>query len=142
KAESPRAEIRPEFECVKGRGESTDAVLIIRADGRDGLDGHWERRFPVQGGHYYQFRAVRSLENVRSPRRSALVRILWRDERGEPVYRDEAGATSYAPGKPPLAEPEYPTESGSNGTGPVELVGVYQAPSKASHAIIELYLRW
>jgi len=52
---------------------------VIRADDREGLDGHWSKTFPVKGGQCYRFSASRRLDNVASPRRSALVRILWRD---------------------------------------------------------------
>lgn len=127
-----RDEIRPEFVA------KADGRLLIRADDREGLDGHWEKAFPVKGGQWYRFSAKRHTENVAAPRRSALVRIHWRDASGEPVRHDEPGAHSYAGGRAPVAEPEYPVDSPAG----TELAGVYRVPSHASRAIVELHLRW
>ncbi len=137
-----REEIRPGFVFKKNGGPNHGGSLIIRADNREGLDGHWTKTFPVQGGRYYSFRARRRLENVAWPRRSALVRILWRDAQGRPVYHDAPGAKSYAPGVPPLAEPEYPPDRATDSRGWTEVADVYQAPAKAAAAIIELCFRW
>ena len=82
---SPRDEIRPAFEFRKAGGPNHAGSLIIRADDRAGLDGHWAKAFPIQGGQYYRFRATQRAERIPSPRRSALARILWRDEQGRPV---------------------------------------------------------
>jgi len=133
---SPREEIRPAFEFKK------DKRLVIRADDREGLDGHWTKTFPVKGGEHYRFRAMRLLENVSSPRRSTLVRILWRDDRGRPVRHDEPGARSYAGNEAPVAEPEYPSERGTDPKGWTEIGDIYRVPSKASQAVVELHLRW
>ncbi len=130
-----RNEIKPAF-------ESRDGHLIIRADAREGLDGHWEKTFPVKGGKHYHFRALRRVTNVMSPRRSTLVRILWSDDKGQQVRHDETGATSYAPGERPIAEPEYPSDRETNAAGWTEVADTYRAPSKATRAIIELHLRW
>jgi len=142
KGVAQRDEIRPEFVFKKNGGPNHDGSLIIRADHREGLEGRWEKTFPVKGSQYYSFHALRRLENVASPRRSALVRILWRDEKGRPVHHDEPGAKSYAPGVPPMAEPEYPPDRGTDAKGWTEVSDVYQVPSKATQAIIELYFRW
>jgi len=131
-----REEIRPAFEFKK------DKRLVIRADDREGLDGHWTKTFPVKGGEHYRFRAMRRLENVSSPRRSTLVRILWRDDRGRPVRHDEPGARSYAGNEAPVAEPEYPSERGTDPKGWTEIGDIYRVPSKASQAVVELHLRW
>ena len=139
---SPRAEIRPSFELKSEGGRGGHESLLIRADGREGLDGHWVRTFPIKGGHYYRFRAVRRVQNVPFPRRSAPARILWRDAKGQPVRHDEPGARSYAPGEPPGAEPEYPTDRQTDARGWTEVEGVYRAPTHAAQAIVELYLRW
>src|SRR5207249_1776297 len=96
----------------------------------------------IKGGQHYRFRALRRVEAVASPRRSALVRVQWRDDRGKPVHHDAPGAKSYAPGKPPLAEPEYPTDRGTDANGWTELSDSYQAPAKATQAIVELHFRW
>src|SRR5690242_13962337 len=38
---SPREELRPSFERLSAGGPSGLGSLIIRADEREGLDGHW-----------------------------------------------------------------------------------------------------
>ena len=142
KSASPREEIQPAFEFKPEGGPAGHGRLIIRADDREGLDGHWTKTFPVQGGHYYRFRALRRVTHVPAPRRSVLARILWRDDKNQSVYRDEPGANSYAPGEAPLAEPEYPADGDSDSSGWTEVADVYRAPSRATHATVELYLRW
>ncbi len=131
-----REEIRPFFET------SSNGGLVIRSDSREGLAGHWERTFIVEGGKHFQFRARRRADNVSSPRRSVLARLLWRDAAGRPVRHDAPGAISYAPGVAPAAEPEYPADGAADGAGWTEVGGVYRAPAKAAKAIIELHFRW
>ncbi|MBI4326447.1 MAG: carbon-nitrogen hydrolase family protein [Chloroflexi bacterium] len=137
-----REEIRPAFDFDLAGGPSGRGSLVIRTDEREGLDGHWTKTFPIQGGHFYRFHALRRAKNVPSPRRCALARVLWRDETGRSVQHDETGAKSYAPGQRPIAEPEYPSDRGSDATGWTEVADTYRAPSMATQAIIELHLRW
>ena len=136
RAVAARDEIRPEFQ------RASTGELVIRSDEREGLDGHWEKTLAVTGGRYYRFAAARKVERVASPRRSVLARILWRHEHGNPVRREAPGAHSFAPGEPPVAEPEYPTDGETDAAGWTAVSGVYRAPSKAARAIVELYLRW
>ena len=137
-----RQEVRPEFSFRIDGGPDGKGSLSIRADQREGLDGHWEKKFSVVGGDWYHFRAVRRVENVASPSRSVLARVHWRDARGRPVYHDAPGASSYARGKPPLAEPEYPNDGPTDGAGWTVVSGTYQVPSNAVQAVVELHLRW
>jgi predicted amidohydrolase len=139
---APREEIRPAFDFKPDGGPLGHGSLAIRAEGREGIDGHWTKSLPIKGGQYYRFRALRRVEKVPSPRRSTFARILWRDAQGRPVPHDEPGAKSYAPGKPPVAEPEYPVDRDTDSNGWTEVADSYRAPSKAAQAIIELYLRW
>jgi predicted amidohydrolase len=136
RAVAARDEIRPNF-ATNGAGN-----LVISADQRAGLDGHWERSFPVVGGQWYRFRTLRRAENVSSPRRSVLVRVHWRDENGQPVRHDAPGAHSFAPNERPVAEPEYPTDGPTEATGWTEVSGVYRVPDSARQATVELHLRW
>ncbi len=142
KGVAQREEIRPAFEFKKNGGPVRPGSLVIRADDREGLNGHWVKTFPINGGQYYRFHALRRLKNVASPRRSVLVRILWRDDRGNAVRHDEPGAKSFAPGEMPVAEPEYPSDRGTDANGWTELADTYQAPAKATQAMVELHLRW
>jgi predicted amidohydrolase len=131
-----RDEIKPLFES------RPDGTLVIRTDAREGLDGRWEKTVPVRGGRFHRFRVLRHTENVPTPRRSALVRIHWRDDHGRTVQHDAPGAHSFAGGKPPVAEPEYPVDGPVDASGWSELSGIYQVPAKATHAVLELHLRW
>jgi predicted amidohydrolase len=139
---SARDEIRPEFEFKKEGGPTEHGSLILRADDREGLDGHWVKTFPVQGGQYYHLRAMRRVTNVESPRRSTLVRLLWRDAQGKSVLRDEPGAQSYRDGPSPIAEPEYPADRARDAAGWTEVSDTYRAPPRATQALVELHLRW
>ena len=142
RAVTPRPELRPEFFSRPDGGPDGKGSLSIRADQRDGLDGHWEKKFPVVGGDWYEFRAVRRIESIASPRRSVLARVHWQDAKGRPVHHDAPGASSYAPGKPPMAEPEYPNDGATDKAGWTVVSGLYRVPSKAVQAVVELHLRW
>lgn len=141
-AQSPRDEIRPAFSYDPKGGKSGSGALIIATDAREGLDGRWVRTEPVVGGTFYAFRASYRVENVSVPRRSVSPRIIWHDDAGNQVVRDAPGAHSYAGGKPPVSEPEYPPAGESDASGWTEVSAVYQAPSKATRAVIELHFRW
>ena len=137
-----RDEIKPAFSYDPKGGPSHNGSLVIRTDKREGLDGHWQKTYPVKGGQWYRVQAVRRVENVPVPRRSALARVHWRDDQGRQVLHDEPGAHSYAPDKPPVSEPEFPNDGPAGRDGWTEVSGVYRVPSKATQAIVELHLRW
>jgi predicted amidohydrolase len=142
KPASARAEIEPDFRVNRSGGPTHAGSLVIVGKDTEGTEGHYNKVFPVDGGQYYKFRAVRYVKNVENPRRSALVRIQWRDEKGNRIKRDEPGAGSYAKGLPPDAEPEYPSDRETDANGWTEVSDTYQAPKAARKAIVELYLRW
>ncbi len=137
-----RDEIKPAFSFNPKGGPLRHGALLIQANDREGLDGHWEKTLEVKGGQHYRFHALRRVKNVSVPRHSVLVRIDWRDAQGRPVHHDAPGAHSYAPDKPPVAEPEYPNDGETDKAGWTDVGGVYRAPSKAVKAIVELHLRW
>lgn len=134
--ESPREEIRPAFSSGK------NGDLIITHDKREGLDGWFQKSFPVSGGEFYRFEVKRKISGVERPRQSCLVRIAWQDEKGKMVYLDErpAGADPKLP--IPSAEPEYPNDGPTNAQGWTTVGGIYKSPSKAARAIVELHLQW
>lgn len=136
KGVSPREEIRPSFEALPG------GRLKISTDQREGLDGHWAKTIPIEGGKPYRFRALRKAENVPHPHRSVLARILWRDAEGRPVRHDAPGAVGFAPGVAPVSEPEYPPDGPADASGWVELASDYLPPAAARSAVVELHLRW
>ena len=142
RAEAPRDEIRPNFSYLPAGGPDGKGGFVISADDREGLDGHWAKTFAVVGGSHYRFFALRKAENVASPRRSVVVRVVWQDREGRPVVRDTPAVTEYLKGARAMAEPEYPTDEGGDADGWVEVSGTYRAPAQASRAVVELHLRW
>jgi predicted amidohydrolase len=139
---APRDEIRPAFSYLPGGGPDHRGGFVIEADRREGLNGWWEKAFPVQGGHSYRFSALRKVQDVASPRRTAVARVLWRDGQGHPVLRDEPARTPFRPGERPVAEPEYPVDAGEDGRGWTGVGGIYRAPAGAARAVVELSYRW
>jgi len=57
--------------------------LIITHDEREGLDGWFQKEFPVQGGGFYRFQVKRKISKIACPRQSCLVRISWQDASGK-----------------------------------------------------------
>lgn len=141
-ARSPRDEIRPTFSYRPEGGPGRGGSFVIEADRREGLMGWWEKAFPVRGGTHYRFSARRKVEGVRTPRRTAIARVLWSDAEGRPVLRDEPSTAAYLPGHRPRAEPELPADGAEDGHGWAEVEGVYLVPSGASRAVVELCYRW
>src|SRR5205807_969165 len=92
---APRDEIRPEFTYDLEGVANGEGSLIIKADGREGLDGWWEKRFPVSGGKHYQFAARYQATGVAVPRRSIVAALHWRDARGQHVPLDQPAVTDY-----------------------------------------------
>ncbi len=138
-AMAPREEIRPTFGYADKGGPRQKGSLVIIAYEREGEHGWWQKSYPIVGGNYYQFRAVRETYKVEVPRRSAVARVLWQDDAGRAVLLDPP--TPDDSGKAlPRAEPEYPVDKESRGWA--EVTGLYRAPSKATKAIVELHLRW
>lgn len=137
-----REETRPDFSYNETGGPDGSGSFIIAADDREAQDGRWVKTFPVEGGQHYRFHALRKLTNVKSPRRSALARILWRDENNRVVRHAFSGAKSYAGDAPPVAESEYPRDRDTNAEGWTEVSDIYLAPPKATKAIVELHFRW
>lgn len=134
--ESPREEIRPDFST------NSEGHLIITHDQREGLDGWFQKSFPVQGGKFYRFAAKRKIQNIDLPRQSCLVRILWRDAAGRSVSIDARPAHMSVKLPMPSAEPEYPHDGLTDEEGWTTVAGVYQCPSKAESATVELHLQW
>jgi len=133
--ESPRSEIRPQFSSKNGN-------LIITHDAREGLDGWFQKTFPVDGGEFYRFEVKRKISNVARPRQSCLVRISWQDANGKMVKMDSPTPNSDPKLPIPSAEPEYPTDGATDAQGATAVSGVYRSPSNAARAVVELHLQW
>jgi predicted amidohydrolase len=139
---APRAEIRPQFTFDPKGGPDGNGALVIAADDRDGLHGWWQKTFPVTGGKHYRFHAVRKVHEIPVPRRAAAVRVVWQDDAGKPVPTDEPAAVGYLKGWKATAEPEHPLDRETDSRGWTEVADTYQAPAKATRAVVELHLRW
>jgi predicted amidohydrolase len=148
KTASPRDEVRPDFGYQADRGRSGKGAFVIQQDSREGLDGYWTRTFPVTGGQFYRFQAFRHTEHVVSPRRSAVVRLLWQDDKGNKVARDDGAAassryvTNFLHGFARTVEAEHPLDKSADTAGWTEVSDVYRAPAKATRAVVELHLQW
>jgi predicted amidohydrolase len=140
RAESPREELRPKF--TREEGNAATERLVIEHVQREGLDGYWARTFPISGGRSYRFACERRVEHVVSPRRSAVVRVLWQDDDGRAVPDDRAVVTGYLAGWKPRAEAEFPADRGTTDDGWTEVSGTFQAPGTATRAVVELHLQW
>jgi predicted amidohydrolase len=140
---APRDEIRPQFSYEPRGGMDGKSALVIHADDREGLDGYWSKSLPAAGGSYVKFAGWFRVKNVPVPRRSVVVKVNWRDDRGKPVPLDSDGPTAktftaYAP----AAETEHPLPTGLVSDEWHELAGVYRVPPKATQAVVELHLQW
>ncbi len=139
---APREEVRPTFLYEADGGRTGQGRFIIETDQREGLDGYWFKDTPVTGGKYYRFQAFRRIENVPSPRRSALVRLVWLDSAGQQVPEDRGTVTRYLNTFIATAEAEHPADGQQDESGWTEVAGIYQAPEKATQARLELHLMW
>jgi predicted amidohydrolase len=139
---SPRDELRPKFSFLPDGGPKGNGAWVITSDEREGLHGWFAKTFPVTGGNHYHFQAVRKIHNVVAPRRSAVVRILWQDEKGKPVPLSEPAVKGYLVGYAGPAEAEHPTDKATDAQGWTEVSDTYCAPQKAVRAVVELHLLW
>ncbi len=141
-AHAPRAEIRPQFATEPDSGPERQPALLIRADARGGLDGYWQKSFPVTGGAGYRFQAFYRATNVASPRRSVVARLLWLDGNGQRAPLDEPMVPGVLPGWKPVTEAEHPPTLDTDRSGWTEVAALYRAPGNAVSARVELHLQW
>lgn len=139
---APRDEIRPAFGYDPAGGPKKDGAFVITHDARDGLHGWVQKTFPVTGDKHYKFHAVRKTTNVAVPRRSVVARVLWRDDAGRGVPMAEPAPKGYLVGFTGRAEAEHPTDRPARADGWTEVSDTYQAPPKATRAVVELGLQW
>jgi predicted amidohydrolase len=139
---SPRDEIRPDFAFDPKGGPDATGCFTIKADQREGLDGCWKKSFSVTGGKHYRFAVSYQAKGVAVPRRSVVAELHWRDAAGKHVPLDQQPVTGYLRGATAMAETEFPTTKSADRRGWTEMSDTYQAPAKATQAIVELHLRW
>lgn len=139
---SPRDEIRPQFAAEARGGPDGQTALLTRTDAREGLDGFWQKSFPVTGGKGYRFEAFYQATDVAMPRRSVVARLLWLAADGQRAALDEPMVPGVLSGWKPVAEAEHPATRGADHSGWTEISGLYRAPSNAVCARVELHLQW
>ena len=139
---SPREEISPHFVYHEKGGLDGKGSWVIEAAQREGLHGAWKGEFAVQGGRPQHFSVSYRARGVTNADQSVVARVLWRDANDKPVNHAEVTYTSYRPGEPPRAEPEYPRRKGTSTDGWTEMSDTYLAPPSATKGIVELHLQW
>jgi predicted amidohydrolase len=138
---TPRDELRPHVSFDPTGGPNKTGAFVLTADDREGLHGWVAKSFPVTGGKYYRVRADRKVTAVAVPRRSAVVRVLWRDDAGKPVPVSDPPVQGYLVGYRGTAEAEHPTDKGTVNDW-TEVSDIYRAPDKATLAVVELHFMW
>jgi len=140
-AMTPREELRPNISWDAKAGRESKGAFILQADGREGLMGHIQKTFPVQGGKTYAFTAFRKTDGIDLVRRAGVARLRWLDQKGRRVKHDKKSYASYRPGERPQAEPEFPADQETE-AGWTKVAGLYRAPSEATQVQVELHFRW
>jgi predicted amidohydrolase len=145
----PREEIKPRFSYNPKGGPDKKGSFLIESGKDEGQLGRWTRSFPVNGGRTCRFSVFRKFtgDSYVPPRRAAVARILWRNDKGQPVFHDDIPFASYkngeTPSSPVTAGPEYPMTYGSpDAHGWMEISDCYKVPSSARQAVVELELRY
>jgi len=142
-AAAPREEIRPSFSYQAKGGRDGKGSFIIEHDKRNGLDGYWKKTFPISGSKHYHFEVFRRVTNVALPRRSAVARVIWQDDKGKLVQFDRGVVKDHLRSNwTPQVRPEYPTDKSEDKNGWTEVSDSYQAPPNATQAVVELHLQW
>jgi predicted amidohydrolase len=101
-------------------------LLGLAGRGHDSVDGRWVRTVAVKPAAYLVFSADYRAQDVATPARSILVRVLWLDSAGKQI--DTA---------------EFPVSSRqASADGWTRVTGTYQSPAAATQAKLELHLRW
>ena len=131
----PREEIAPVF------SQTPEGHLVLASE-TPGVNGHWLKVFPVQGGKSYQFSALRLAENIASERRSCLVRIEWYGSDGRLVESPYRVNPEYLGGDRDMARPDFPRDRERLADGSVLVRDTYIAPEDATQARVQLHLRW
>ena len=133
---SPRPEIG-----VAGKLGPEGELMLISSD-REGLNGYWESIYPVSGGEWLEFSALRRCEKVKHPRRSCVVRIEWYGENGEAVESPHPINPAYFGSDKDRARPEFPRDKGFAVDDWILVSDRYLVPDQAVTAVVQLHLRW
>jgi predicted amidohydrolase len=141
-SKSPRPEQSAAFASAANPKDDPFPDLLYIKSTSLGDHGWFEKAFPVTGGKFYQFSVKRHAKDMKSPRRSVVVRIAWQDDQGRAVKADPPPGRENEAGPLPLAEPEHPFDGETNQVGWATITGTYRAPSAATKGVVELHLQW
>ncbi len=133
---APRADLK-----VAGEENRAGALTLASSD-KEGLNGFWEKQFPVEGGTWTKFSVLRRVKNVEHPRRSCVVRIEWYGEDGRTVTSPHSVNPAYRGVTSTQARPDFPRDGEAVGAGWTSVSDVYPVPDKATYAVVQLHLRW
>src|SRR5262249_55207793 len=92
---APRDEVRPAFRFEPSGGRGGRGAFVLESDAREGLHGAWAKDYPVVGGRTYAFRVFRKARGIAVPRRAAVARITWLDERGKKLPESRGVVANY-----------------------------------------------
>lgn len=131
---------RPEIAVDGARLEN--GGFVLEAPDAEGRNGFWEARFPVEGGTWVRFAALRYARNVEHERRSCAVRIDWEGEGGRSVTSPHPVNPAYFGSDQGSAKAEFPRDVGSGEDGAMRVEGTFLVPDEAVTATVQLHLRW
>ena len=130
---SPRPEINPEFSVRKKGGPEGKGGLVIRHGAKEGLFGAWSKTFEVEGDVHYRVTALAKDRKVKNARANRYVEVFFHDLNGKYVVDDRLGVHT---------RPMYPWDQPAGAKGWTKFTEIFQAPAKATHATVRLFLRW
>jgi predicted amidohydrolase len=140
--EASRDEIRPKFVYNARGGRGGSGSFSIVTDDRDGLDGFWRRSFPVEGRKFYAFDAYRKVTGTEYPQQCAVITVQWYDADGKRVIDDRKLVERYLTNYKPTTPLEYAVEGPTGKDGWTPVSGIWEAPSGARQAVVEMHGRW
>jgi predicted amidohydrolase len=120
---SARPEIAPQSSIHQ---EGGGYGLVIKGNGDAIADGRWVKLITLPAGEYVSFSARYRATNIEMAARNVIAGLVWLDEKGKEVGNSEHAATSLP----------------ADADGWRQIRGIYQVPTKAKQAQIELRLRW
>lgn len=142
-------ELRPRFFQKDGK-KPGELILGIKTGNHRNLHGYWKTVVPVEGGKYYAFSIIKKVQNIKDIRKATPINIIWKNKEGKAVLRDKDysdkrfALETFKPNTewPWRARPEIPYKAIEKEDGTIEVRSVFQAPSNADFAIVQLHLRY
>lgn len=134
---SPRDEI-----AVTGSFDEKSNAFRLESPDQEGMNGFWEKTFPIEGGKHYRFFSLRKATDVEHARRSCVVRIEWYNAKGGSVQSPHPVNPAYFGSATGTAKPDFPRDREVRNDGWTVVEDVFHAPVDAAKAVVQLHLRW